>query len=280
MGNADMLLQDWRASLPGNLVPNQDSADSEDQISSIATSLLNCTYLNAVIMVHRFSLLCRSRLNYMLSHPNRRIVGSEKVCLDAAHDLAHAINNLIAERRLNPIPRWIHPYAINSVMAIFLSLMKSPRKWSRDIYLALLRSMHHCFRNREDTALLSRFQTFLETLIQATETQVLHGHDPGPARNEMYRTQMNSPSDSRTGAWTHNLLSHTADDLAQRMETDGQNRVTPRDEEFQFGDLFSDQYNLWNFQLWPLAPLNDDGLCMNGEFNIQNSGKLEDVSPQ
>ncbi|KAJ5354254.1 hypothetical protein N7541_006818 [Penicillium brevicompactum] len=273
MANADTLLQDWRASLPEALVPDHDSLHSRGNISTIATSILNCTYFNALVVVHRSSLLCQSRPNNMVHRINRRIAGSDKICLDAAHNLAHETNNLIAEHKVKAIPRWIHPYAINAVMAIFFSLMRSPQKWSRGIDIALLRSMHHCFRNREDTNLLGRFERFLETLIEAIENPRPIENNQSLEQNAVSRTQIHTSPACGTGDWTQAWPDQTSGPLIQCIETDDQDHPIPREENAQLGGIFGDPHNLWDFQLWPLMPFSDDGLSINGEFG-QGSTQL------
>ncbi|KAL3475854.1 fungal-specific transcription factor domain-containing protein [Aspergillus californicus] len=272
LANADTLLQDWRASLPEALVPDQDSFDA-GCISSIARSILNCTYLNALVVVHRSSLLCRSRSHKMVNHMSRRIAGSDKICLDAAHNLAHETINLAAEHKVNPGPKWIHPYAINAVMAIFLSLMRSPRKWSREIDIALLRSMHHCFRNREDTELLCRFERFLETLTQAIEAPVSI-ENTASAQHAISSTQIQASASSSTGDRTQPSPGQTLGPLIQGLETDSEDHTMSQEEEIQFGGIFGDQYNLWNFQLWPLTPFTDG--FGQGSRDLEMQTPLED----
>ncbi|KAJ5634263.1 hypothetical protein N7528_002105 [Penicillium herquei] len=265
ISNADTLLQDWRASLPEDLIPGHDSFEPKSEIFSIAASILNCTYLNALVLVHRSSLIGGSRSHYMRSHPDRRIAGSEKICVEAAHTLAHETNNLITEPRTIPVPRWINPYAINSIIAIFIALMRSPRRWSREVDLALLRSMHHCFQNREDPALMGRFESLLDMLIKAVER---HSSVDLPTpqmevdRQNIYQADTTSWSETPRGGEMH-----------QRGISDfGDTSTTHHETDFQFDDLFGNQWNSWNFQLWPLVPVEEeDGMYMNapgGAFSV------------
>ncbi|KAL4807430.1 fungal-specific transcription factor domain-containing protein [Aspergillus unguis] len=278
MENADALLQDWRASFSSDFGSEDSCANSS--ITSIATGLLDSIYLNALVVVHRSSLICRNRSAYLVNHSNRRIAGSDKICLDAAHSLAHNINNLIAEQ-VSTMPKWTNPYAINTVMAICLSITQSPRKWTREIDLALLRSMRHCFRNREDTSLIGRFETFLESIIQAIEASESNCNGSGnsngadsqtalPGTRTLTQAQINHSHSSSTKQWPQPPF--PGDAITQRIEDDCPDQLVPapvsvpvpRDSEFPLGELFGDQYNLWNFQLWPLAPLNENG---NGNGN-------------
>jgi hypothetical protein len=107
--------------------------------------------------------------------------------------------------------RWVNPYAISAIVAIFIALMRSPRKWSWEIDLALLRSMHHCFQRREDTALLSRFVALLEMLIRAFEESTADSASLPPLRNEFAGNQLRSSTQTATTSHDHSveLPSHT-----------------------------------------------------------------------
>lgn len=109
MANADALLVNWRASLPDELVSTSDSVQCKrSKVQAVAASLLNCVYLNAIIAVHRLSLIGQGPPSHsMAAHPNHRIAGSEKICVDAAHTLAHETNNLIAGSKPNTEPRLV-----------------------------------------------------------------------------------------------------------------------------------------------------------------------------
>ncbi|KAJ5721732.1 uncharacterized protein N7483_009666 [Penicillium malachiteum] len=199
----------------------------------------------------------------MRSHPDRRIAGSEKICVEAAHTLAHETNNLITEPRTIPVPSWVNPYAINSIVAIFIALMRSPRRWSREVDLALLRSMHHCFQNREDPALMGRFESLLDMLTRAVETHStvnLSSPQMEVGRHNLSQADTTSWSETRGGEMHQSGISDFGD-TSNHHERD-----------FQFDDLFGNQWNSWNFQLWPLAPVEEeDGMYMNAPgsaFNV------------
>ncbi|PYI02718.1 hypothetical protein BO78DRAFT_422282 [Aspergillus sclerotiicarbonarius CBS 121057] len=285
--NADTLLEDWRSSLPRNLVSNRNVFGSNFELEAVAAPLLNSMYLNTLVIIHRSSLIATCRIDHITRPSCCRMAASEKICLDAAHTLAHEVNMLITEPRtvaaprlvdlgscysesLSHVPsRWIHPYAINAAMTIFISLMKGPRKWFRDVDIALLRSMHHCFRNPDDVGLLSRFENLLESLIHAVElsTANQHGDHVLSPQRALGESATNVHSRPKAGEeWARTIEDPTS---SPRPTTRlPRNSTASSNQEFSLDDLFGDMSYLWGFQLWPLAPLDDENVFhANGVFS-------------
>lgn len=140
-------------------------------------------------------------------------------------------------------------------MTIYLSLVRSPRKWSQAVDLALLRSMNHCFRTHEDLSLPGRFETLTDTLINVVETSMSDSRDHR-------RPQYNSNSQNRHSSPNSrdSQPSHSAHQPNQNLGTERNNQLVCRKSDFRLGDSSSstDQFDMWNFQLWPLVPLDDD----------------------
>ncbi|PYH93143.1 hypothetical protein BO71DRAFT_7372 [Aspergillus ellipticus CBS 707.79] len=104
--NAATLLENWRVQLSDQLDSNRSTFGSNSELQAMAAPLLNCIYLNALVAVHRSSLIAAYRTDHV---PAPRIAASEKICLDAAHKLAHEVNMLIAEPRTIATPRSVQP---------------------------------------------------------------------------------------------------------------------------------------------------------------------------
>lgn len=155
--------------------------------------------------------------------------------------------------------------------------MKSPRKWSRDVDLALLKSMHHCFRSRDDLFLLGRFEKLISTLIRAVETQAeesqytCHHDHTAPLQNGLgaHHLRTPAPTDNQDN-WNGTSPRSSAGGGVLNLSSsslEGQLGPPQEGQDMQLGDILSSQWNLWNFQLWPLAPLDqDDTLRMEGQL--------------
>jgi hypothetical protein len=94
----------WKGTLPGELQPEQELAGVKDGITYVGAALLHCVYHNAMLVVHRASLL-GGKTVMMRSHDNPRIVASETLCLNAARSLARSVNNWIRSTSDLPINR-------------------------------------------------------------------------------------------------------------------------------------------------------------------------------
>lgn len=142
------------------------------------------------------------------------------------------------------------------------------RKWSWEIDLALLRSMHHCFQSREDTALLSRFEALLEMLIRAVEESTADSASVPPLRNEFAGNQLRSSTQTATTSHDHSveLPSHTPS--LSVLLSEFTNPLAQRVQDSQLGNLFDNQWNSWNFQLWLLAPMDENDGCIINNFSI------------
>ena len=116
---------------------------------------------------------------------------------------------------------------------------------------------------------MSRFEALLDMLTRAVETSAANPTNNSSFQNECTGNfQLRSPTQTATTTHGHSvdipsnipshnvLLPELTDPLAQR------------EQEFQLGDLFDSQWNSWNFQLWPLAPVNEKIDCMNNDFSI------------
>jgi hypothetical protein len=91
----DEELLTWKKTLPSELQPEQELAGIKDGMTYMGAALLHCVYHNAMLVVHRASLLGEKTIQ-MQSHENPRIVASDAVCLNAARSLARSVNDWIS----------------------------------------------------------------------------------------------------------------------------------------------------------------------------------------
>ncbi|KAL3496579.1 fungal-specific transcription factor domain-containing protein [Aspergillus germanicus] len=294
---ADSSLVDWRASLPVYLRSDNDLAGTHDGLADIAGSLLQCMYMNAVLVVHRASLIGGTHSIHIQNHPNNRIVQSDKICVNAARALGHATSTLINNTHDRPFPRWIHPYAINAVMTLFIGLMRSPASWSHELDLGLMRSMRHCFRSSDDPALALRFERLSSSLCKALETpskpasymprSITSSHDPPPLPIASFQPDRTSPSHHPSTALTdpepfvsrndrtdpkqpqpdsQHIEPAALDDPESRSPIPPTNTLLewPQQpapdpwEQFRFSDFFGDQASSWYMQLWPVIHMDEE----------------------
>lgn len=91
----DEELLEWKNTLPSELQPEQELAGIGTGMTYTGTALLHCVYHNAMLVIHRASLLGEKTIQ-MRTHENPRIVASDAVCLNAARSLARSVNDWIS----------------------------------------------------------------------------------------------------------------------------------------------------------------------------------------
>ncbi|KAL3454903.1 fungal-specific transcription factor domain-containing protein [Aspergillus heterothallicus] len=295
---ADLSLVDWRASLPVYLRSDNDLSGTHDGLADIAGGLLQCMYMNAVLVVHRASLIGGTHSIHIQNHSNSRIVQSDKICVNAARALGHATSALVHNAHDRPIPRWIHPYAINAVMTLFIGLMRSPASWSHDLDMGLMRSMRHCFRSSDDPALALRFDKLSSSLCRALETPrtpASHVPQPNTSSHDYRSLPIASFQPDQTFPSHHSSAVPTGPEPSvprdgrsdpKQPQIDSQDTEPPAIEspesclpasrlvyampewphqpeqdpweQFRFSDFFGDQASSWYTQLWPVMQMEDE----------------------
>jgi hypothetical protein len=93
----DDKLLTWKNTLPFELQPEQELTGVKDGINYVGAALLHCAYHNAMLVVHRASLLS-DKITLMRSHDNPRIAASDAICLNAARSLAKSVNDWISTK--------------------------------------------------------------------------------------------------------------------------------------------------------------------------------------
>ncbi|KAL1890764.1 hypothetical protein Sste5346_008089 [Sporothrix stenoceras] len=168
---ADDDLLAWRSSLPDNLQPDREplyGRRHQDAVAETGSEMLHCVYYNALVIIHRASLVFMATQPVILqSHPNMRMSASDAVCLGAARALIRSANHLILEQHTFPLLRWVNPYAINGVMALYIGVLQWPLRWSVLTDLALVRSLGRCFEKSSDVGAAPRFQSLIGCLLEA-----------------------------------------------------------------------------------------------------------------
>ncbi|CAH0026359.1 unnamed protein product [Clonostachys rhizophaga] len=292
---ADRDLLSWRDSLPENLQPDREPYALGDEVCETGSGMLHCVYYNALVIIHRASLVSTAgKVQVMKKHMDRRISASDDICLGAARSLVRTVNNLVIERRSFRIPGMIHPYAINAVMALYIGIMQAPLRWSAPTDLALMRSMQQCFEKSRDPAAGSRFRGLMVYLTEAMEkseqaqrngsqtpSTINHaGTQPAPSWSiaehsidttlTRFSPVNQSPGGhlqpstscqprSTTGSWA--VTSEPSQSYpTPSLVPDPWNSGLPVDVEgLQLGDFFGDHSTAWNMQLWPLMEDVDGG---------------------
>lgn len=168
---ADADLLTWRSSLPDHLQPDREplyARRRQDAVAETGSEMLHCVYYNALVIIHRASFVFMATQPELLqSHPNMRIAASDAVCLGAARAMIRSANHLVLEQHTFPLLRWMNPYAINGVMALYVGVLQWPLRWSCQTDLSLMRSLRRCFERSSDVAAGTRFQSLMACISEA-----------------------------------------------------------------------------------------------------------------
>ncbi|CAK7235545.1 hypothetical protein SBRCBS47491_009329 [Sporothrix bragantina] len=186
---ADNDLLAWRGSLPEHLQPDREplyARRHQDAVAETGSEMLHCVYYNALVIIHRASLVfMTTQPSILQSHPNMRMAASDAVCLAAARALVRSANHLVLEQHTFPLLRWTNPYAINGVMALYIGVVQWPLRWSFQTDLSLMGSLWRCFKRSSDVSAVARFQSLINCMSGAAKAaeSAANARDSGKGRD-------------------------------------------------------------------------------------------------
>lgn len=193
--------------------------------------------------------------------------------------------------------RWMNPYAINAVMALYIGVLQWPLRWSCQTDLALMRSLCRSFERSSDGGAAGRFRYLLTSLTDAaTKAEAVarplssESDAMPPSCGMVDWPRPEAVMEAAAAALEPGGQDPTQDRPHHHQETHGNHGnepwmmtpapsdlfsvppvfvlsdvdMLPSNDTLQFGDFFGDQTTTWN--MWPVGadPTKEDGLLQDG----------------